>query len=50
MTLHGTLARALWQLGEQKEALRRLELGMRLDPGYLWAWGSLVEWAALAGE
>ncbi len=42
---HGYLADSLWNAGESDEALERLRIALKLDPGYDWAWRSLAEWA-----
>ena len=47
---HGCLAAVLWNLGEKKTALQRLQHALRLDPGYDWGWRTLRDWSAESGE
>ncbi len=42
--LHGYLAETLWRLGEHPEAIQRLHVALRHDPGYEWAWRTLRDW------
>lgn len=47
---HGYLADALWKMGEKEAALERVRAALRADPGYEWAWDSLVEWSSGLGR
>lgn len=47
---HGYLADNLWNAGESDEALERLSLALRLDPGYDWAWRALGDWTERMDE
>ena len=47
---HGCLADVLWKLGEKPAARERLRQALRLDPGYVWGWHALREWARELGE
>ncbi len=42
---HGYLADNLWNANEGKEALDRLKIALKMDPGYDWAWRALGNWA-----
>lgn len=42
---HGYLAENLWNSGESDEAVERLRIALKLDPGYDWAWRALTDWA-----
>ena len=42
---HGYLADNLWNAGDSDEALERLRIALKLDPGYDWAWRALSDWA-----
>ena len=42
---HGYLADAWWNGGEGDEALKRVEIALKMDPGYDWAWRALAEWS-----
>ena len=42
---HGYLADNLWNAEEGTEALRRVGIALRIDPGYDWAWRHLAVWA-----
>ena len=42
---HGYLADNLWNAGESEEAIDRLQIGLKLDPGYDWAWRALGDWS-----
>ena len=41
----GWLADAHWKLDEKDQAIERILLAVRLDPGYDWAWDSLRRWS-----
>jgi len=41
---HGYLADNLWNSGDSTEALERLRVALKLDPGYDWAWRALSDW------
>jgi cellulose synthase operon protein C len=48
--MHGYLSYALWQLGERKAAIARLERAVELDTGYEWGWNQLKFYAAEIGR
>jgi tetratricopeptide (TPR) repeat protein len=41
---HGYLADNLWNSGDSEDALERIRLALKLDPGYDWAWRALGDW------
>jgi predicted Zn-dependent protease len=41
---HGYLADNLWNSAEPADAIERLQLALRIDPGYEWAWRHLSIW------
>lgn len=47
---YGWLADVLWLLGERDAALDNLEQSLRLEPGYLWAWGRLKRFSKEHGQ
>jgi tetratricopeptide (TPR) repeat protein len=47
---HGGLALMLRRLGDKEGALARLERAVKLEPGYEWAWSTLLEWAGELGR
>jgi predicted Zn-dependent protease len=50
---HGCLADVLWRQGLpqwREKALEEIEKAIRLDPGYLWAWGQLEDWGKSLGR
>ena len=47
---HGYLADNLWNAEEASEALRRLGIALRIDPGYDWAWRHLAVWSERQDE
>ena len=47
---HGCLASVLWRAGRREEAITRLRHALRLQPGYVWAWSMLREWAQAEGQ
>lgn len=47
---HGYLADNLWNGEEAAEALRRLGIALRIDPGYDWAWRHLAVWSERRDE
>ncbi|WP_020470373.1 tetratricopeptide repeat protein [Zavarzinella formosa] len=47
---HGYLADNLWNAEEPAEALRRLGIALRIDPGYDWAWRHLAVWSERQDE
>ena len=48
--LHGWRGDALRLLGREEEARAALERALRIDPGYTWAWDTLVELCRRRGE
>jgi tetratricopeptide (TPR) repeat protein len=42
---HGFLAERLWEAGQSREALDRVKLALRHEPGYDWAWHAASLWA-----
>lgn len=47
---HGYLADLLWRQGDRPAALERVQLALRLEPGYEWAWEMLRRWAWQLGQ
>jgi cellulose synthase operon protein C len=47
---HGALAEVLWRLGRRDEALEKLQLALRLQPGFEWGWQLLLRWAGELGR
>ena len=43
------LASDLWELGDKRAALDRIQQALQVEPSYLWAWGRLAAWSAYAG-
>ena len=43
--VHGMLANCLWEAGRADEALQRVQLALRHDPDYDWAWNVLQLWS-----
>ncbi len=41
---HGYLADNLWNANESDDAVERLRIALKLDPGYDWAWRALGDW------
>lgn len=48
--LRGYLARVLWRLGEQDDAVAHIEEALRLSCDYPWAWDQLAQWSQVRGE
>jgi tetratricopeptide (TPR) repeat protein len=43
--VHGMLANCLWEVGRAAEALQRVQIALRHDPDYDWAWNVLQLWS-----
>jgi tetratricopeptide (TPR) repeat protein len=43
--VHGMLANCLWEAGRATEALHRVQLALKHDPDYDWAWNVLQLWS-----